>query len=80
MIHFLSLWGENLPFVNIKVTKEEGKVVSVEQKKALIDGVSNLLVDVLGKNKASIVVIIDEIEPDNYGLGGKTITQVRKGE
>lgn len=69
-----------MPFVNIKVTKEEGKVVSVEQKKALIDGVSNLLVDVLGKNKASIVVIIDEIEPDNYGLGGKTITQVRKGE
>ncbi len=46
-----------MPFVNIKITKEEGKVVSVEQKKALIDGVSNLLVDVLGKNKASIVVI-----------------------
>ena len=69
-----------MPFVNIKITKEEGKVVSVEQKKALIDGVSNLLVDVLGKNKASIVVIIDEIDPDNYGLGGETITQVRKGE
>lgn len=69
-----------MPFVNIKITKEEGKVVSIEQKKALIDGVSNLLVDVLGKNKASIVVIIDEIDPDNYGLGGKTITQVRRGE
>ncbi len=69
-----------MPFINIKITKEEGKVVSVEQKKALIDGVSNLLVDVLGKNKASIVVIIDEIDPDNYGLGGKTITQVRRGE
>lgn len=69
-----------MPFVNIKITKEEGKVVSIEQKKALIDGVSNLLVDVLGKNKANIVVIIDEIDPDNYGLGGKTITQVRRGE
>lgn len=69
-----------MPFINIKITKEEGKIVSVEQKKALIDGVSNLLVDVLGKNKASIVVIIDEIDPDNYGLGGKTITQVRRGE
>ncbi|HEB7570531.1 TPA: tautomerase family protein, partial [Campylobacter coli] len=30
------------------------------------------------KNKASTVVIIDEIEMDNYGLGGKTITEVRK--
>ena len=69
-----------MPFVNIKITKEEGKVVSVEQKKALIDGVSNLLVDVLDKNKANIVAIIDEIDPDNYGLGGKTITEVRRGE
>ncbi|EAL1388793.1 tautomerase, partial [Campylobacter coli] len=24
------------------------------------------------------VVIIDEIDTDNYGLGGKSITQVRK--
>lgn len=67
-----------MPFVNIRVTKE-AKPVSTEQKKELINGVSNLLVRVLGKNKASIVVIIDEIEPDNYGLGGKTISEVRKG-
>lgn len=67
-----------MPFVNIRVTKE-AKPVSTEQKKELINGVSDLLVRVLGKNKASIVVIIDEIEPDNYGLGGKTISEVRKG-
>lgn len=66
-----------MPFVNIRVTKE-AKPVSAEQKKELINGVSDLLVRVLGKNKASIVVIIDEIEPDNYGLGGKTISEVRK--
>ena len=67
-----------MPFVNIRVTKE-AKPVSTEQKKELINGVSDLLVQVLGKNKASIVVIIDEIEPDNYGLGGKTISEVRQG-
>lgn len=67
-----------MPFVNIRVTKE-AKPVSTEQKKELINGVSDLLVRVLGKNKASIVVIIDEIEPDNYGLCGKTISEVRKG-
>ncbi len=32
----------------------------------------------LNKNKASTVVIIDEIDTDNYGLGGKSITEVRK--
>lgn len=66
-----------MPFVNIRVTKE-AKPVSTEQKKELINGVSDLLVRVLGKNKASIVIIIDEIEPDNYGFGGKTISEVRK--
>lgn len=68
-----------MPFVNIRITKEASGPATTEQKKALIEGVSDLLVKVLGKNKASIVVIIDEIEPDNYGLGGKTITEVRKG-
>lgn len=78
MLHFSLLKGDTMPFVNIRVTKE-AKPVSTEQKKELINGVSDLLVQVLGKNKASIVVIIDEIEPDNYGLGGKTISEVRKG-
>lgn len=66
-----------MPFVNIRVTKEN-KPITAEQKKELINGVSDLLVKVLNKNKASIVVIIDEIEPDNYGLGGKSIREVRE--
>lgn len=67
-----------MPFVNIRITKENG-TPTLEQKKELIDGVTNLLAKVLNKNKASTVVIIDEIDTDNYGLGGKTITEVRKG-
>ena len=66
-----------MPFVNIRITKENGEPTR-EQKERLIDGVTQLLADVLGKNKASTVVIIDEIDTDNYGLGGKTITNVRK--
>ncbi|WP_169754099.1 2-hydroxymuconate tautomerase family protein [Campylobacter curvus] len=66
-----------MPFVNIRITKENGEPTR-EQKERLIDGVTQLLADVLGKNKTSTVVIIDEIDTDNYGLGGKTITNVRK--
>lgn len=65
-----------MPFVNIKITKEGN--VTKEQKLALIEGATNLLHDVLGKNKASTVVIIDEVETDNYGLGGDSITNIRK--
>lgn len=65
-----------MPFVNIRVTKEKTPITA-RQKEQLIEGVTQLLHDVLGKNTASIVVIIDEIESDNYGLGGKSITKVR---
>lgn len=66
-----------MPFVNIRITKENGEPTN-EQKQELIVGVTDLLARVLNKNKASTVVIIDEIDTDNYGLGGKSITQVRK--
>lgn len=66
-----------MPFVNIRITKENGEPTK-EQKEELIEGVTELLAKVLKKNKASTVVIIDEIDTDNYGLGGKSITEVRK--
>ncbi len=66
-----------MPFVNVRITKEQG-CPTTEQKKELIAGITELLSKVLNKNKASTVVIIDEIDTDNYGLGGKSITGVRK--
>ena len=65
-----------MPFVNIRITKESK--VTKKQKLALIEGTTNLLHEVLGKNKASTVVIIDEVDTDNYGLGGDSITNIRK--
>ncbi|WP_100947779.1 2-hydroxymuconate tautomerase family protein [Helicobacter pylori] len=66
-----------MPFVNVRITKEQG-CPTTEQKKELIAGITELLSKALNKNKASTVVIIDEIDTDNYGLGGKSITEVRK--
>ena len=66
-----------MPFVKICVTKENDEPTK-EQKELLINGVTNLINEVLGKNKASTVVIIEEIDTDNYGLGGKSITNLRK--
>lgn len=64
-----------MPYVNIKVTREG---VTAEQKAALIRGATQLLVDVLGKNPATTVVVIDEVETDNWGIGGESITVRRK--
>ncbi len=60
-----------MPYVNIKITKEG---VTSNQKKELIDGVTNLLHDVLGKNPKTTVVVIDEVETDNWGISGEQVT------
>jgi len=67
--------GINVPYVNIKITKDG---VTAEQKAEVIRGVTNLLRDVLGKNPQTTLVIIEEVETDNWGIGGETVTQRRK--
>ncbi len=61
-----------MPYVNIKITRE-GKVTP-EQKAKLITGVTDLLQQVLNKNPATTVVVIDEVDTDNWGIGGESIT------
>ncbi len=64
-----------MPYVNIKITKEG---VTPEQKAELVRGATKLLVDVLGKNPQTTVVVIEEIETDNWGIGGETVTVRRR--
>ncbi|MDJ0873668.1 MAG: 4-oxalocrotonate tautomerase family protein [Desulfobacterales bacterium] len=64
-----------MPYVNIRITNEN---VTPEKKAVLIRGVTELLRDTLGKNPATTVVVIDELSTDNWGIGGETVTQIRK--
>lgn len=64
-----------MPYVNIKITNEG---VTSKKKAELIKGVTELLQNVLGKNPQTTVVIIDEVETDNWGIGSETITVRRK--
>ncbi len=66
-----------MPYVNIKITNEN---VTPEKKEQLIQGVTQLLVDVLNKNPETTVVVIDEVDTDNWGIGGKSVTNRRKEE
>lgn len=67
-----------MPNVNIKVTGGS-EAPSAEQKAELIRGVTELLSRVLNKNPETTVVVIDEIDMDNWGIGGKSVT-VRRAE
>lgn len=63
-----------MPYINIKITREGA---TPEQKAALIKGTTQLLVDVLGKNPATTVVVIEEVDTDNWGIGGESVTNRR---
>ena len=66
-----------MPYVNIKVTREG---VSSEQKAALIKGVTELLSKVLNKDPATTFVVIDEVETENWGIGGIPVNILRENK
>ncbi|MFK3799970.1 MULTISPECIES: tautomerase family protein [unclassified Pseudomonas] len=70
-----------MPYVNIKVTREGtapgASATTPEQKKALIKGVSELLLEVLGKPLDSTFVVIEEVDLDSWGVGGVTVPEYR---
>ncbi|NIB40763.1 4-oxalocrotonate tautomerase family protein [Pseudomaricurvus alkylphenolicus] len=63
-----------MPYVNIKITDEE---VTREQKQRLIENTTQMLVEILDKNPATTHVVIDVVPTDNWGVSGKTVTELR---
>ncbi len=65
-----------MPYVDIKITREG---VTSKQKELLIKGVTRLLQEELGKHPETTFVVIDEIDTDNWGIGGESVT-VRRND
>lgn len=63
-----------MPYVNFKLTPEG---LNPEKKSRLIAAVTELLRVELNKNPETTIVIIDEVETDNWGIAGKTVTERR---
>ncbi|MES2584354.1 MAG: 4-oxalocrotonate tautomerase family protein [Pseudomonadota bacterium] len=64
-----------MPYINIQITREG---VTREQKAQLIAGVTDLMVRVLDKSPATTHVVIDEVELDNWGVGGLPVPAFRR--
>jgi 4-oxalocrotonate tautomerase len=59
-----------MPYVNVKITPDG---VTQEKKERLIAGITGLLVDLLGKDPASTFVLIDVVEPEDWGFQGEWV-------
>ena len=64
-----------MPYVKVEIAKG---IASVEQKRAVIRGMTDVLVNELGRNPEYIFVVIDEVDTDNWGRKGLSLTELWK--
>ena len=65
-----------MPYVNVKITRDG---VTAEQKGELVRDITDSLVRVLGKRPEHIHIVIDEVEPQNWGYAGVLTDVYRRG-
>lgn len=59
-----------MPFVNLKLVRGQ---LSLEQKSKIIEGITDLIVNIMGRERSLTVVTIDELDKDNWAIGGKNL-------
>lgn len=64
-----------MPFVNVKITRDE---VTAEQKAQIVAEITATLQRVLGKRPEHTHIVIDEVDPDNWGYAGLLTTAYRQ--
>ena len=64
-----------MPIVTIQITREG---TMPEQKAALIKGATDLLADVLNKPPGLTFVVIQEVEMEDWGVGGLPVGEYRR--
>lgn len=66
-----------MPYVNVRITKDGA---TSQQKAQIVAEITNTLRRVLGKKPEHTHIIIDEIDPENWGFAGVLTTEYRKAE
>lgn len=64
-----------MPYIQVRITREG---VTTQQKREVIDGVTQVMVDVLGKNPETTFVVIEEVPLENWGVGGDSVAERRR--
>ena len=64
-----------MPMINVKITREGA---TAEQKKQVMAEMTEVLARVLGKNPETTIVIIEDVETENWGIAGQPVSERRK--
>ena len=64
-----------MPYVNVKITRDG---VTAAQKAQIVAEITGTLVRVLGKRPEHTHIVIDEVDPENWGFAGLLTPEYRK--
>lgn len=64
-----------MPYINVRLIDDQ---VTAAQKSEVIRQITQVMVDVLGKDPNTTFVVIDEVSIDNWGLGGQSVRERRR--
>lgn len=64
-----------MPMINVKITREN---TTAEQKKQVMAEMTEVLARVMGKNPETTIVIIEEVETENWAIAGEPVSERRK--
>lgn len=64
-----------MPFVNVKITRDG---VTADQKAQLVAEITATLQRVRGKRPEHTHIVIDEVDPENWGFAGLLTTEYRR--
>ncbi len=63
-----------MPYVNVRISADGN---TAAQKLRVIERITQVLVEELGKDPAGTFVVIDEVHTDNWGHHGTSVTKLR---
>ncbi|MEQ8441984.1 MAG: 2-hydroxymuconate tautomerase [Alphaproteobacteria bacterium] len=63
-----------MPYVNVKILQGATR----DQKKGLVEDITNSLVERMGKKADTIHIVIDEIADENWGYSGMLTDDYKK--
>lgn len=64
-----------MPYINVRLLNDN---MTIDQKAEVIRRITDVMVDVLNKDPNTTFVVIDEINPENWGLAGQSVAKRRK--
>ncbi len=64
-----------MPYVNVRITRDG---VTAAQKAQIVAETTQTLGRVLGKRPEHTHVVIDEVDPENWGFAGVLTTEYRR--